>query len=732
LQHGDKQASGASSKLGEKNTEVTEKKPASADVIQPPKTQSRGAPAAAKKQSPAVVAPSPQIKKPSETKPTPTTRMDPGKLNAESTQPTDSQNNKVPEERQKEASDGNSQASPSVSTASEANNTGEATPPPADEAPQVASTGGAKVQPEETPTTSAADTAPASALAAADEPNAELDMNMSALETLIDMLSGPEEGDTAGSLYTAPEVMDEICSRYLEELGKREGSLPPEYVRLLKKPMTDAQLVEALSSDFACASASAGGNTTLTENPPEEGEVMRAEAASEVKTSAPPEEQKTKSEEVIPESAVLALLDTVNGLESDLEEDPTPFVEVTEAKAEEKKVQKAGEHDDTIPPDYRLKPELDKDGKPILPKPEEKPKTWSESDLVDEFSKDFCPAEPGAQPEPLKPSSTSEKPSDPVPAKAAEEAAVPRATACSVQSGAPPAVSSVGPVADETVSSSLGEREPDPKENKPLVDKVKKQPGLKRKPKNLAEEEETIPPEYRLRGAKGEERKPLQPKPEVKSQPKSEDDILDLEYLAEEFSSSPSPAAPKEAKEGAVPAGSSQVISAVADSSVHLAAPPAPALGGKMMDEAVDLLSDLLGQREPDPDENKPLVDEVKEKAESEHRDKLGERDDTIPPEYKKLLESGQQGQPVKPAAEGDVKMKGEKHPADDSEAIAALSDDFGACQAVPATPKRPKDTKGTEASATKPTPKEKGKAKDQKKARGQSSGSKSEKEKTS
>lgn len=30
------------------------------------------------------------------------------------------------------------------------------------------------------------------------------------------------------------------------------------------------------------------------------------------------------------------------------------------------------------------------------------------------------------------------------------------------------------------------------------------------------------------------------------------------------------------------------------------------------MDEALDLLSDSLGQREPDPDEGKPVVDKVK------------------------------------------------------------------------------------------------------------------------
>uniref|UniRef100_A0A8D0EXG7 Calpastatin n=1 Tax=Strix occidentalis caurina TaxID=311401 RepID=A0A8D0EXG7_STROC len=92
--------------------------------------------------------------------------------------------------------------------------------------------------------------------------------------------------------------------------------------------------------------------------------------------------------------------------------------------------------------------------------------------------------------------------------------------------------------------------------------------------------------------------------------------------------------------------------SAATVSSVHSAAPLAPtsvsdpfgrSWGGKEMDEALDLLSDSLGEREPDPDENKPVVDKVKEKAKSEHRDKLGERDDTIPPDYQKLLESGEQ-----------------------------------------------------------------------------------------
>ncbi|NXL67789.1 ICAL protein, partial [Chordeiles acutipennis] len=399
------------------------------------------------------------------------------------------------------------------------------------------------------------------------------------------------------------------------------------------------------------------------------------------------------------DDAMEALLDTLGGPEPEPEEDPSPVVEVSETKAKEKKENKVGERDDTIPPEYRLTPELDKDGQPVLPKAEEKPKPLSESDLVDEFSKDFaCPAQPAVQPIPWKPSSTCKKPSDPVSAKATEDEIVPRATACAVQSSAPSAVSSVGYVADEALealSSSLGKREPDPAEKRPAVDKVKEKTKREAHQK-LGEDEETIPPEYRLTEAKDKDGKPLLGKPEEKSQPMSENDLL--EGLTEGFSSSPSPSAPlpaptliEKTKEGKKPADSLDIISAATVSSVHSAAPLASTSGGKEMDEALDLLSDSLGQREPDPDENKPVVDQVKEKAKSEHRDKLGERDNTIPPDYRNILVSGEQGKPVKPTAKDDVKHQEHKKSAEESAAIDALSGDFDSCVEAPATPQRSK-----------------------------------------
>ncbi|XP_071436086.1 calpastatin isoform X3 [Pithys albifrons albifrons] len=763
--HGDKKASEASSKPGEKKAEVAEKKQASANVSQPPKPETSGAPAATAKQSPSVDASKPKIMRPSETRSAPTTKAGSEK-NTQSDKPTDSQNKQLAEEKQKKPeekqnSDAKGQISPSVTTASKPNNAGKVTTTQPDQPPQTASTETAKPKSEGMSTVAgaaAAGTAGASVVTAADKSSTEPGMDESALDSLIDTLGGPEEDVPTTPVYTGPVVTeDDIYSRYLEEMGKREGSLPPEYVKLLKskghgqdgippkenekndKLMTEDELAEALSSDFTCSTASAQEKeTSLTEKPSKEGEIVQAQAANSVKTSAPPKEKKKKSNEEIKEDAVDALLDTLGGPEPEPEEDPTRIVEVSEAKAKEKKEEKVGEHEDTIPPEYRLTPELDKDGKPILPKPEEKPKPLSESDLVDEFSKDFaCPAQPAAQSKPSKPRSVSKKPSDSVSAKTTEDEVVPRATACTVQSSAPSALSSVGHVADEALealSSSLGKREPDPDEGKPAVDKVKEK-TKKEQHKKLGEDEETIPPEYRLTEAKGKDGKPLLPKPEEKSQPMSENDLL--EGLTEGFSCSLTPPAPLPAstvqnKTKEKPTGSSDVISAATVSSVHSAAPVSAALGGKEMDEALDLLSDSLGEREPDPDENKPIVDKVKEKAKSEHRDKLGERDDTIPPEYLKLLESDDQSKPAKPAAKDDMKQKGQKKPRDDSAAIDALSGDFDTCAKAPATPQRSKDKSGKETTTTKPASKDKGKPRDPKTAKGQSSSSKSEKQKTS
>ncbi|XP_067425364.1 calpastatin isoform X2 [Emydura macquarii macquarii] len=797
--HGDKK-SGASSKPGDKKgSEAAEKKPATTSASQPPRTKtSEAAPTIKTQPTSAVETKAPDMK-PTETKATSshsqtsglqsqsrkrnkvqttqTAKTEPGKV-AQSPKPVESQTKHHSKGKQKQHGGAKS---PSKQTSPGKVATGQT-----DQSTQVSLVEDQKPKTENKSLASGAAVAAASTVGAvtaaglvatADKPSAETKEKKSAapssaveaapskppeksdkdkaLDDLIDILGGPEEHVPPSPVYTGPEITDSFSSVYIEELGKREGSIPPAYRELLEgkaddkavppekteeksqKPMTDDDIADALSSDFTCSTSTPEEKTILKAKPTEEGEIVQAQSTSSVKSSAPPKEKKPKLEEAaISDDALEALADTLGAPEPEPKEDLGSIVEVSEAKVKERKIEKAGERDDTIPPEYRLKPAVDKDGKPLLPKPEEKPKSISDSDLIDEFSKDFvCPSPPAAQ---SKPTDTSKKPAVAVSAKAPAEEVVSSAAVSAVQSSAPSATTSVGQVSDEAVEAlcgSLGKREPDPEEDKPAVDKVKEKAKQEEQEK-LGEDEETIPPDYRLIAAKDKDGKPLLPKSEEKPQPMSESDLLDA--LSEGFACSPattlqSAPLPTPSKSTAVksPAASEAVVSTTTASAVHSAAPPPATPGEKEQGDALDLLSDSLGQREPDPDENKPVVDKVKEGAKSEHRDKLGERDDTIPPDYR-FLDSDQQGKPVKPTAKDDVKPKEPKKPTDDSAAIDALSGDFGKCAKTPTTPQHSKDKSGKEAANMKAVTKDGGKPEDPKTAKEQSSSAKPERQKTS
>ncbi|KAG6940369.1 calpastatin [Chelydra serpentina] len=630
--HGDKK-SGASSKHGDKKgSEATEKKPASASTSQPPKTHTSGAASASKTEPPSTVATKASDMKPTETKSTQTAKTEPGKV-AESLKPADSQTKHQSEEKQKESGGAKSPSKPSVAKSSKKASPGKAATSQTEKSTQVSSIEEPKPKSENKSLASGAAGAAAATvgavtaaglIATADKPSAETKENKSAapsstveaaptkppeksdvdkaLDDLIDTLGGPEEHVPPSPVYTGPEITDSCSSAYIEELGKREGSIPPGYRKLLEgkgddqpvppektepppqKPMTDDDIADALSSDFTCSTSAPGEEkTTLKEKPTEEGEIVQAQSTSSVRSSAPPKEKKPKLEEAaMSDDALDALADTLGAPEPEPKEDLRSIVEVSEAKAKEKKINKAGERDDTIPPEYRLKPAMDKDGKPLLPKPEEKPKPVSESDLIDEFSKDFvCPAPPAAQSKPSKPTDTSKKPAVTAPAKAPAEEVVSSAAVSTVQSSAPSTTTSAGHVSDEAVDAlcgSLGKREPDPEENKSAVDKVKEKAKQEEREK-LGEDEETIPPEYRLIEAKDKDGKPLLPKSKEKPQPMSESDLLDA--LSEGFSSSPATlqSAPlatpnKSTAVKSSPAASEEVVSSTA-SAVHSAAPPA-------------------------------------------------------------------------------------------------------------------------------------------------------------
>ncbi|XP_066470723.1 calpastatin isoform X2 [Tiliqua scincoides] len=821
--HSDKNASGASG--DKKQAEATEKKPAS--VAKAPKTQASGTSSISKDQSSSTAASTTPTMKPSETKAASsqqqTSRLESHKRKrnkkkalqkakaesekaAQLAKPADSQTKPPSEEKQKDPGGAKSPSTPSVAAEPKQPSTEKPASAQIDKSPsQVTPVKEPKAKSDGKPLATTAAIAATGAVTAASglaatstetkenkvaaktpatpdsKPFEKSDLD-SALDDLIDSLGGPAENEPPSPAYTGPAISDPMSSLYIEGLGERESTIPPEYRHLLESKgdgtvappptaesqptMTDDDLADALSSDFTCTAVpSAGEKKDRPKEPAKEGELLQAESTSLVSSSAPPKEKKPKlAEEAVSESALDALVDSLGMPEPEPEEDLTSIVEVKEPKAKERKEMKPGERDDTIPPEYRLKPAKDKDGKPLLPQPEEKPKPVSESDLIDEFSKDFaCPVPPTekskpadvskkpAAAEPAKdpkkkavaptpspsvqssaPSGVSTKPSAAESKKASTEEVISTVAAPSVQSSAPSAASPSAHVPDaalEALSGSLGKMEPAPKDTKPAVDKVKEKTKQEKREK-LGEDEETIPPDYRLTEAKDKDGKPLLPKPEEKPQPMSESELLDA--FSEGFScpapaSKAAPVATPQ-KSDAVP--TEEVISSTSASAVHSSASlPAATPGGKDLDDAADLLSDSLGQREPDPDENKPVVDKVKEKAKSEHIDKLGERDDTIPPEYRHLLDSDEKGKPVKPTSNDSEKPKEQKKPADDSAAIGALSGDFDNCGKPPVSeqPSSAKDEKPKDAAKSKPK-----KSKSAKKAKEQSSNVKSEKQKKS
>ncbi|XP_069448731.1 calpastatin isoform X12 [Ovis canadensis] len=571
------------------------------------------------------------------------------------------------------------------------------------------------------------------------KPSAKSDMD-TALDDLIDTLGEPEETKEDTTTYTGPEVSDPMSSTYIEELGKREVTLPPKYRELLNKeegiagpppdsskPLGPNDAIDALSSDFTCSSPTADAKKTEKEKSTEEA--LKAQSAGVIRSAAPPKEKRRKVEEdTMTEQALEALSASLGTRKPEPELDPSSIKEVDEAKAKEEKVKKCGEDEETVPLEYRLKPATDKDGKPLLPEAEEKPKPLSESELIDELSEDFDRSK--CKEKQSKPTEKTEASPAAAPVPVAED--VPRTSMCSVQSAPPTAAPAKGMVPDDAVEAlagSLGKKEADPEDGKPVEDKVKEKAKEEDREK-LGEREETIPPDYRLEEAKDKDGKPLPPK-EVKEPlpPLSEDFLLDA--LSKDFTV-PSDTSSPQFEDAKLSAVVSEVVSQTPAPTTQAAGPPRDSAqrDNKELDDALDQLSDSLGQRQPDPDENKPVEDKVKEKAKAEHRDKLGERDDTIPPKYQHLLDDNKEGTPGKPKA--SEKPEASEKPAGAQDPIDALSGDLDSCPSTTeASTNTAKDKDKKPASSDK-APRNGGKAKDSTKAKEETSKPKADGKSTS
>ncbi|XP_072592824.1 calpastatin isoform X29 [Vulpes vulpes] len=723
--HVSEKTSGSPSKSGEKKG-ADEKKARSLESSQPSRTHAGGTAPATKASASSASTSKSSSMNPTENKAIPVSKQTGGqhspnrkrhKKQAAKTEPEKKSQSTKPKSLPKHASDTGSKHVHSEKAASRSSEqlTSEKSTKPKTKAQDAVPAGGESV---------VAGAAAASATAAN-----KSDMD-AALDDLVDTLGKPEETEEDNVPYTGPEISDPMTSTYIEELGKREVTLPPKYRELLakkegitvpppdsSKPMGPNDAIDALSSDFTCSSPTDAGKKTKEEKSTGE-EILKAQPARVAKSAASPQEKKRKVEEqdAMSDEALEALSASLGSRKPEPELDLSSIKEVDEAKAKEEKLKKCGEDEETVPSEYRLKPATDKDGKPLLPEPEEKSKPLSESELIDELSEDFNhPKSKGKQSKPTEKTEESQAaPLTPV------SEAVPRTSMCSIQAAPPKPPTLEGMVPDDAVEAlagSLGKKEADPGDGKPVEDKVKEKAKEEDREK-LGEKEETIPPDYRLEEVKDKDGKPLLPKvPKESLLPMSEDFLLDA--LSKDFAGS-SNTSPLEFEEANLPAVISEVVSQTPAPTTHSAGLPPDNVqsDNKELDDALDQLSDSLGQRQPDPDENKPIEDKVKERAKAEHRDKLGERDDTIPPEYRHLLDNDE-GKPGKPPAK---KTKDSKKPEDDKDPIDALSGDFDSCPAPTKASENTAEDKVKRTAPSSKTPKNGGKAKDSAKAKQETS----------
>ncbi|XP_057163220.1 calpastatin isoform X8 [Ursus arctos] len=734
-EHVSEKTSGSPSKSGEKKGS-DEKKATSLESSQPSRTHAGGTAPATKASVPSASTSKSSSMNPTETKPAKTEpekksqSTKPSAVHEKKTQEVKPKEHKEPKSLPKHASDAESKHVHKEKKASRSSEqpTSEKSSKPKTKSQDAVSAGGegvvagvaaapatpAKQKKEKKSLTSAIPVA-----SKPDRPSGKSDMD-AALDDLVDTLGGPEETEDDNTVYTGPEVSDPMTSTYIEELGKREVTLPPKYRELLakkegipeplpdsSKPMGPNDAIDALSSDFTCSSPTPGGKETKEEKATEE--VLKAQPATIIKSAASPQEKKRKVEEqdAMSDQALEALSASLGSRKPEPELDLSSITEVNEAKAKEEKLKKCGEDEETVPSEYRLKPATDKDGKPLLPEHEEKSKPLSESELIDELSEDFN--QPKSKEKQTKPSEKTEESQAAALTPVSE--AVPRTSMCSIQSAPPkpPTLKAMGPDdAVEALAGSLGKKEADPEDGKPVADKVKEKAKEEDREK-LGEKEETIPPDYRLEEVKDKDGKPLLTKMSKESLPPMSEDFL-LDALSKDFAGSPNSAS-LEFEDAKLSAVISEVVSQTPAPATHSAGPPPGSAQSddKELDDALDQLSDSLGQRQPDPDDNKPIEDKVKERAKAEHRDKLGERDDTIPPEYRHLLDN-EEGEPAKPPAK---KPKDSKKPEDAKDPIDALSGDLDSCPAPTEASENAAEDKVKRTAPSSKAPKNGGKAKD-------------------
>ncbi|XP_076140822.1 calpastatin isoform X6 [Alosa pseudoharengus] len=508
------------------------------------------------------------------------------------------------------------------------------------------------------------------------------------------------------------EALDSLSAGFMH-------SAPPATQKKETK-VEDLAAIDALSAGFSNF-APPPPASTKSPAPPADKKAKMEKAGGDFSLmgalSSPPPDAKPKTDEggSMSLDALGALGDTLAAAKP-LPEPPKlrPEDIVSEAKLKSEKGVRVGEREDSLHPEYRFK---EKDLKKYpAPKPEPSMDPTAALDILsgDFTSSSAAPAvhapviTPSAPPQPAKVDDFS------LDALAADFAApavapAPQMIACDfglvapavapakISAPAPPPPATKAPAVpafDEGGSMSLdalsalgdtlaaAEPVPEPPKLRPedIVSeaKLKSEKGVR-----VGEREDSLPPEYRFK----EEDLKKYPAPKRES---SMDPTAALDILSGDFTSSS--AAPAVHAPVITPSAPPQPIAcdfglvapavapAAVQSSVCSAAERQLSLGTC---DALDALSDTLMDTTPVPQPAPvPVKDIVKEKTiEAERLIKMGERDDSLPPEFRPSEEDLK----ALPKVQPDVRPK--QKSMDDSTALDLLSSDFSTCPVAPAPP---------------------------------------------